>query len=54
MRWYASENHAHAGCQRKRNERVSALSHCSNVNDTGPADLTLTFGVASDLPMSWR
>jgi alpha-tubulin suppressor-like RCC1 family protein len=26
----------------------------NNANDAGPADLTLTFGVANDLPMSWR
>ena len=26
----------------------------NNANDAGPADLTLTYGVASDLPMTWR
>ena len=26
----------------------------NNANDAGPADLTLTFGLANDLPMSWR
>lgn len=26
----------------------------NNDNDTGPADLTFSFGLTNDLPLSWR
>ncbi len=35
---------------------VKAVSTWSlnNENDTGPVDLTLSFGAPDDLPLSWR